>query len=503
MFSLSRLFRGHAGDSVAAGRVRGVLLSLTLLLAARLVAMWLIPLNDTTEARYAEIARKMLDTGNWVTLWHDVGVPFWAKPPLSTWLSAVSMGVFGVNAMAVRLPALLLALAMLALVFTLARARLGREAALSATLVLASSVLFLLGAGTVMTDPALLACVTLSLAAFWLAVPMGRRPWGWAFFAGLGLGLLAKGPLAVVLVGMPVFGWVLLRGQWGALWRRLPWLGGSLLTLAIATPWYALAELRTPGFLDYFIMGEHVARFLDAGWKGDRYGFAHATPRGMIWLYAAAALLPWTPLFAWRLLRGGRSTVAAARAAYATADDGWLLYLSLWALTPLAFFSLSGNVIAPYALPMMPGFALLFATLWGRQDGQSRLPAWLATGSALLMLAVCAAFVLRPDAVGRSQREVVAAWQADQPAADSLLWYWDDRREFSAEFYSQGRVRTTDDVARLHAQLSARRHDYLVLDAARLSRLPASLASTLAEVARVNNDRRTWIVLRNKQGGER
>jgi 4-amino-4-deoxy-L-arabinose transferase-like glycosyltransferase len=104
---------------------------LAALLLIRLLAMWAIPLTDTTEARYAEIARKMLETGNWVTLWHDYGIPFWAKPPLSTWTSAASMGLFGVNPLAARLPALLLSMAVLWLVADAARQRLGREAALA------------------------------------------------------------------------------------------------------------------------------------------------------------------------------------------------------------------------------------------------------------------------------------------------------------------------------------------------------------------------------------
>jgi 4-amino-4-deoxy-L-arabinose transferase-like glycosyltransferase len=78
---------------------------------------------------------------------------------------------------------------------------------------------------------------------------------GWAWPAG-------QGPLAIVLVGMPIFFWVLLRNGWKAMWQRLPWISGSLLMLAIALPWYLLAEYRTPGFLNYFIMGEHVSRFL-------------------------------------------------------------------------------------------------------------------------------------------------------------------------------------------------------------------------------------------------
>jgi 4-amino-4-deoxy-L-arabinose transferase-like glycosyltransferase len=107
-------------------------------LALRILGMWLLPLTDTTEARYGEIARKMVETGNWVTPLHnydvsrdvcaatacislpshDFGLPFWAKPPLSTWASAVSMTIFGVNEFAARFfivqlrpawPALLLA----------------------------------------------------------------------------------------------------------------------------------------------------------------------------------------------------------------------------------------------------------------------------------------------------------------------------------------------------------------------------------------------------------
>src|SRR4051812_29206889 len=86
--------------------------SLLFMLLVRIVASVVVPLTDTTEARYGEIARKMLETGDWITPQHDYGVPFWAKPPLSTWLSAGSMKLFGVNEFAARLPSLLLGIAM-------------------------------------------------------------------------------------------------------------------------------------------------------------------------------------------------------------------------------------------------------------------------------------------------------------------------------------------------------------------------------------------------------
>ena len=457
---------------------------LLLLLLLRLVGLWAIPLTDTTEARYGEIARKMLETGNWVTLWHDYGIPFWAKPPLSSWLSAAGMALFGVNETAARLPSLLLAIATLGLSAHLMRRRSGGDAAMAAALILASGLLFLGAAGTVMTDPALLFCVTLSQAAFWHALARGSRRWGYVFFAGLGLGLLAKGPLAVVLVGMPIFFWVLLRNQWLALWRRLPWISGTLLMFAIAAPWYALAELRTPGFLDYFIMGEHVSRFLDSGWKGDKYGFAHATPRGMIWLYALGAIFPWSiAMLAW-LARHGAKLPRLCRD-----DDGWLLYLALWTLMTLLFFTMSGNIIFPYSLPMLPGCALLFAELWRRARGgdakSSALP-WIAAVGGVVLLALLAFNHYDGNRYLRTQKQVIATWQAQDPSADSALVYWAGRREFSAEFYSQGRARTTLDPQQLRAWLAGKPGSFIVSDTGDLERLPADIRARFAERARFN-----------------
>ncbi|WP_137887258.1 glycosyltransferase family 39 protein [Pseudomonas sp. 2FE] len=97
--------------------------------------MAFVPLTDTTEARYAEIARKMLETGNWITPLHDYAVPFWAKPPLSTWLAAAAMGLFGETELAVRLPSLLLSLAVLWLTADLTRRHSCRDAGIAAALV--------------------------------------------------------------------------------------------------------------------------------------------------------------------------------------------------------------------------------------------------------------------------------------------------------------------------------------------------------------------------------
>ena len=88
----------------ASASARSVLILLGLLIVARLIGMGLLPLMDTTEARYAEIFRKMLEFGDWVTPWYDNGLPFWGEPPLSFWHTAASFKLFGVNEFAARLP---------------------------------------------------------------------------------------------------------------------------------------------------------------------------------------------------------------------------------------------------------------------------------------------------------------------------------------------------------------------------------------------------------------
>jgi 4-amino-4-deoxy-L-arabinose transferase-like glycosyltransferase len=329
---------------------RALWVAIALLALVRLATLATYPVMDTTESRYAEIARQMLATGDWLTPQISPGVPFWGKPPLSTWLSAASMAVFGVNEFAARLPSLLLALGCGALVFGLARRRAGRDAAVLATAFFASTLLVFVAAGAVMTDAALAFGTTLSMAGFWVAVdarPARARLAGYAFFTGLAIGLLAKGPIALVLVVLPVGVWTLWTRSWRAAWSGLPWIGGTLLAATLVVPWYLAAERATPGFLDYFIVGEHWRRFVEPGWTGDLYGAAHARPRGMIWPFWIAAALPWSVLAVGWLVRAALARRGVLRT---LVGDRWQAYLLLWSIAPMLFFTISANILATYVL---------------------------------------------------------------------------------------------------------------------------------------------------------
>ena len=452
---------------------------LSFLLVCRLISMYFMSLNDTTEARYGEIARIMLETGNWVTPMQTYGIPFWAKPPLSTWLSAFSMKLFGVNELAARLPSLLLSIGVLGLIWDLAKKQSGTNVAITAVVVLAGSLFFMLDAGTVMTDPSLLFCITLSLVSFWKAIG-GNKRWGYLFFVGLGLGLLAKGPIAVVLTGMPIFVWTLFHKRWLVLWRNLPWFMGGFLMILIAGPWYVLAEIRTPGFLNYFIIGEHFHRFLDPGWGGDKYGFAHVAPMGMIWAYAFLSVLPWSIIGIVWIIRHFKAIPALCRD-----SEGWGSFLIICTLTPLIFFTFSSNIIYPYVFPSLPVSALLFAEVAHRAKAFPKHLFYLASISGFLFLLVTVLFVFRPEWVEKSQHRVVAAYQHRASSLQSKLIYWSQKTEFSSQFYSHGQARAMLNADELRVMLSQGVEHYVVVDSKYVDSLPGDLQKRLIKIVTV------------------
>jgi 4-amino-4-deoxy-L-arabinose transferase-like glycosyltransferase len=470
---------------------------LIFLLLCRIIACYFVPLNDSTEARYGEIARKMLETGNWVTPLHDYGVPFWAKPPLSIWLSAISMKLFGINEFAVRLPCLLLSIGILALIWDLAKKHSGLVAATMSTLVLASTLYFYLDAGTVMTDPSLIFCTTLATVSFWHALVYNNKIWSYVFFIALGLGLLAKGPIAIVLVAVPVFFWVLLRNEWVNLWKKLPWIKGTLLVLAIALPWYILAEIRTPGFLNYFIVGEHLNRFLTPSWQGDKYGVAHREPKGMIWAYAVVGTFPWCILGGRWLFKNGKSLPSFFRD-----EDGWMSYIFICMVGPLCFFTFASNIIYPYVFPSLPAFALFFTEVWMRSKqslDSSKLILQSSIICGVLFLVATLVFEIKPELVAKTQKTMVTAWLNQHPLPGSNLVYWDYSTWFSAQFYSSGKVKATRDINQLCSLLSNHLDNYLVIDSRLVGDIPAELFAKFIPIKTVTYKKTNLILMHSPE----
>ena len=471
-------------SSVQKNYLRGVLLTL---FAIRVFGMLRVPLTDTTEARYAEIARKMLETGDWITPQFAYGIPFWGKPPLHTWLTAAGMGTFGVNEFGARLPIFLLSCGLLMLIYFWARAEKGEGFALVSTTILASSALFFMVSAVVMTDIPLVAGTTLSMVAFWNAVQNRHRHrlWGYLFFAGIAVGLLAKGPIVIALTGLPIGLWAILDKRRYDILQRLPWIAGLLLIVAIAAPWYVAAEIRTPGFLNYFLIGEHFQRFLIPGWTGDLYGNGHVKPHGTIWLFGILAFLPWSLFMVLPIFR-----IRAVAARFRAVPDHWGSYLLIWALSPLVFFTAAGNILIPYVLPALPAAALLIVQ--SCMDSSRTEPILyqhvvrniqaVSGGFVALVTGACIFLTFAPEyGFNKTQKQVVLAATRIAPSDAGGITYWHDRF-YSAEFYTGGRSRYIQTTAELAPLLANHRRDFFVVRTDGVPNIPPGFLKHFREV---------------------
>jgi 4-amino-4-deoxy-L-arabinose transferase-like glycosyltransferase len=477
---------------------RNVSLLLAALIACRLVFLILLPHIDTSESRYAEISRKMVETGDWITPQFDYGIPFWAKPPLSMWMSAAGIELFGANEFGSRIFIFIAALALLAIVAGAVRREADKTSGLVAATLLMGMPLFFYCSAAVMTDLALAMGTTLAMVGFRTAFLTDSRRWGYALFIGLAIGLLAKGPLALVIAVPPIVAWVLISGQWKRAWKAVPWISGTLLMLALAIPWYVMAEHKTPGFLEYFIVGEHWKRFVIKGWQGDLYGNAHSEIPGTIWVYLVMVTFPWClGLFAAPFRKWRHSWK------WMTQHDGRGLYLVLWAVWPVVFFTPSRNIIATYPLPALPALAMLLAEIarhctaedfpWKRLHPMH--PAFVVTSLAGIILLGIVSTVMPDLAPKRTERDLVRIYQQLRTNEDQLLYF--GGRRYSAEFYSEGAATSTDSIDSIQHKLDAPGRLFVAMKSKNMKALPPRIQRQLIPVTHWPDVRANLFVERN------
>jgi 4-amino-4-deoxy-L-arabinose transferase-like glycosyltransferase len=410
------------------------------ILVLRAILLAVIPLMDKTEARYGEIARLMYETRQWVMLQYDYGLPFWAKPPLSSWLSAGSFELFGVNEIAARLPSFLIAIVIIIIVIK--ATKITGAARYVLAFILLTIPEYLIHAGVTSTDSSLLLCIVLVMLGFWKTVSEDNRSyWSYLFFVGIGLGLLAKGPIIIILTGPPLFVWCLLaKGRFKRVFLRLPWITGILIVALIAVPWYWLAEQESPGFVDYFIVGEHFKRFTESGWSGDKYGFAKSQPIGMIWLFLLAFAFPWIQIALYHIWKK-RKTLR---------KDPWVSFLLLWLFWSPLFFTVSRNVIHTYVLPSTIPLALLMLHWWNKEKywvkAASFFPIAVAVAAIALSVSGKWSSLMNTDKYLMKHQEV-ATTHKEVP-----VLYW-DQKSYSGRFYAQRPVHLVTTEASVDSML--------------------------------------------------
>ncbi|MGH7916090.1 MAG: glycosyltransferase family 39 protein, partial [Candidatus Binataceae bacterium] len=310
-------------------------------------ALW-----EPDEGRYAEVAREMIVRSDYITP-RDDWVRYFEKPPLVYWLNAASIKLLGANEFAVRLPAALSSMGEVVLIAALGEMMFGASAAMLGALALALSPLFFAFARFATPDPELAFCITAALTAFWAASrypSLGRgggRAWMVVAAAMLGLGTLAKGPVALILAGAIALLYLIVTGRFRAA-LEVRWLWCIVAYLAVAAPWFVLVAERNPGFLRFFFVHEHIARYLDDTEHGWGPYFFVVVVAGGMW--------PW--LF---FIPIGVREMLTARDHGDDRHDGRdaLWFLLLWFGLIFVFFSIPRSKLGSYILPGIPPLALL------------------------------------------------------------------------------------------------------------------------------------------------
>ena len=346
------------------------------LLAAAFLAVWLGTLGyrhliPTDEGRYAEIAREMFTTGDWVTIRYNA-LKYFEKPPLQMWGTALAYTLFGIGDWQARLFTALSGIA--GLVFTmLAAARWwGRRTAVITGLVLVSAPMWNVGAHFNSLDMGVAGCMTMALAALLLAqhpdaTRSQQRNWMWVCWASMALAVLSKGLIGVVLPGFVLVVYTLVARDW-VLWKRLHLVTGLIVFFAVGAPWFVLISARNPEFAWFFFVHEHFQRFTST---------VH-NRNAPLWYFVPLLLAGFLP---WLAQLPGAVRLSFARSE--TAANGFrpTLMLGLWAILIFAFFSISDSKLPGYIFPIIPALAVLAALVLentGERAWRWQLKAFLA-----------------------------------------------------------------------------------------------------------------------------
>ncbi len=412
-------------------------------IALRLSMMTTLPLMDTTEARYGELAR-VTATGNYWLMPHmSAGQPFFAKPPLSTWFASASWLALGHNEFALRLPSLILTLlSCFALLYGAQSFNLTKRQWLFTSFVILTAPIGFISAGAVMTDAAQLVVVTWAMVFLWRLQQANdpKKLDQYGLWIALGIGAIAKGIATWALIGLPVLLFWACSSKEIIYhhFKRIWFWPGILVFIGIVLAWYVPAEIYYPGFLKYFIIGEHFQRFLEPGWKGDMYGVAHREAIGMIWIYWIASIAIWLPLFINGLFKDQPLLNNKL-----SSESKWLW---AWTLAPLLFFTFSRNIIWTYTLTAIPAFALLSAKAWPTLSLRFQNTMQILIALWLLLATVATLVWIPHEAETRSARKLIHEAHQKYP---NLPLYSYGSHEFSVSYYTNGQIHVIENSSAL------------------------------------------------------
>ena len=309
-----------------------------------LLGWWITGLHDLDEGFYAAITSEMNRRGEWITPYYN-GQPWFEKPILLYWIAKPCLWLFG-DTWGPRIPSVLSAAAIYGLLYWFARRRLTPGAEVWAPLICGSSLLMVGASRMMLTDPLLVLCITAAVITYLEAI-YERPQWLIATGVALGAGVLAKGPVAILLFLIPA-GWAFFRAKPGrpsGPASLASFALGFVAMMAVIASWYVPCYLQNRDtFVQKFLIEQNLNRFTG----GDT---AHTIGPASLPYYFPILLLgflPWSlyPRMMWRHRKD---------------ENGMRGILWAWAIGTFVFFTLSGAKLVHYVMPCIPPLSLLMA----------------------------------------------------------------------------------------------------------------------------------------------
>ncbi|MDF0676747.1 MAG: glycosyltransferase family 39 protein [Nitrospira sp.] len=374
---------GHTGPSItreqqphpAMDRTPSQPIQLLLLLLLSCLLFFLnlggMGLTDRDEGRNAEAGREMFASGDLVTPTFN-GELRVAKPVFVYWLMTLSYHLFGVNEFAARAPSALFGVALILMHYLFLSRLRGSTVGLFGALMLLLNIEMLALGRMAITDSVLIFFTTLSLYGFWLGIhePGRGRHWIWAFYAGMALATLTKGPVGFAVPLITALLYLAASRQWLVFWERGAPIAGTLLFLTLAGPWYITMVLIHGDAYSSQAKVHTVGRFL-APMEGHGGGWWFYFPVMLLGFYPWSAFLPVGLFQAYQSWRASRAMVShqnESRESWKPLGSGDELewFAGLWIIGVFIFFSLSSTRLPHYIGPLFPACALLAASYWAR-----------------------------------------------------------------------------------------------------------------------------------------
>jgi 4-amino-4-deoxy-L-arabinose transferase-like glycosyltransferase len=376
-----------------------------LLLVLALAVIWFVPLGwrhllPSDEGRYAEMAREMFVTGDWITPRYNA-YKYFEKPPLQTWANALTFAWFGIGEWQARLYTALTGFAGVLLIgFTGARV-FNAATGVFAALVLACSPYWNLMGHFNTLDMGLSFWMALTLCSLMLAqrpnLSTGcERGWMWICWASMALAVLSKGLVGVILPGAVLVLYTVIARDW-ALWKRLHLIGGLIVFFAIVTPWFVLVQQRNPEFLNFFFIVQQFKRYLTP--EQNRPGaFYYFVPVLLV------GFLPWLSVSVQSVRHAWRQPRQPNGFAPVTLMLTWIVFIFL-------FFSASHSKLLSYTLPIAPPIAMLIG-MYLPLVTRDQLRRHLAGYALFFVVAAFAALFLGRLGSGRNPAELYIEYRS-------------------------------------------------------------------------------------------